>query len=109
MAIVKFLLGGRHDPEGNIAMWWSNDTWLEFLDRAICFVMEYSNITDPTTGMQLNGIKTLAENIADAGGITLAYQVSTGYPPMDGPTLSKLRLPTGVQGDTKAERQCGFE
>ncbi|ETS84676.1 hypothetical protein PFICI_02701 [Pestalotiopsis fici W106-1] len=69
---------GRHyDETGRYTDWWTNHTVEEFEKRADCFVNQYSNFTiqDPQ-GKQLhvNGRLTLGENIADAGGLSAAFQ-----------------------------------
>jgi endothelin-converting enzyme len=70
---------GRHyDVNGNLTDWWTNHTVEGFEDRAQCFVDEYSNFTvaGPNgTTLHVNGKLTLGENIADAGGLSAAFDV----------------------------------
>lgn len=60
-------VGSLFDGEGNFKNWWTNDTWQKYLSNIDCFVHQYGNYTDTLTGMNLNGERTLSENIADNG------------------------------------------
>lgn len=44
-------------------------------EKAQCFVNQYDNYQDEQTGLYLNGFITQGENIADNGGIRIAYKV----------------------------------
>lgn len=68
---------GRHyDQNGNYTDWWDKSTIKEFTKKTDCFVEQYHNYTIPTKDGKLpvNGKLTLGENIADAGGLTAAFQ-----------------------------------
>lgn len=69
---------GRHyDQNGNYTDWWSDATVKAFKDKAECFVNQYSNFTIPGPDdkpLHINGRLTLGENIADAGGLSAAFQ-----------------------------------
>lgn len=67
-------LGGRFDLHGNLNNWWQNATKATYLQKTKCIIGQYSNFTDPSTGIRLNGVTTLGENIADNGGIKIAYR-----------------------------------
>lgn len=54
--------------------WWSAETEVHFEAASKCFAEQYSEIVDEETGRQLNGNATLAENIADNGGIRTAWR-----------------------------------
>lgn len=67
---------GRHfSHNGKQEVWWDNKMTAAFEERAACFVDQYSNFTPPTPDGQrpVNGSLTLGENIADAGGLRLAF------------------------------------
>ena len=53
--------------------WWDTDTNKGFKDRAQCIIWQYENYTSKQVGINLNGINTQGENIADNGGIKEAY------------------------------------
>ncbi|PQE17031.1 peptidase family m13 protein [Rutstroemia sp. NJR-2017a BBW] len=69
---------GRHyDQNGNFTDWWTPETVAAFEKRADCFVDQYANYTIPGTDdkpLHVNGRLTLGENIADAGGLSAAFQ-----------------------------------
>jgi len=69
---------GRHyDQNGNYSDWWSEDTVKAFEERAQCFVDQYAEFTVPGPDdkpLHVNGKLTLGENIADAGGLSAAFQ-----------------------------------
>jgi predicted metalloendopeptidase len=45
----------------------------KFHKRARCFIDQYSNIRDASTGKRLNGISTFSENLPDHAGLRAAY------------------------------------
>lgn len=65
--------GSQFDGRGRQVDWWDNFTREEFEQRAECFVEQYGQIFDPVANMSLNGVKTLGENIADNGGLRVAF------------------------------------
>ncbi|XP_014553761.1 hypothetical protein COCVIDRAFT_106846 [Bipolaris victoriae FI3] len=69
---------GRHyDQNGNLTDWWSKSTIDAFTKKTECFVEQYSNFTVPGPDdkpLHVNGRLTLGENIADAGGLSAAFQ-----------------------------------
>ncbi|XP_075528265.1 neprilysin-1-like [Dermacentor variabilis] len=66
--------GSQYDGEGNLKQWWTNETRAEFMKRAECMQYEYGNITDKETNMTLNAKSTVGEDIADNGGLRLAFE-----------------------------------
>ncbi|THW77645.1 endothelin-converting enzyme [Aureobasidium pullulans] len=68
--------GRNYDQNGNYTDWWDNSTIQAFKIKTDCFVEQYHNYTVPTKNgpLPINGKLTLGENIADAGGLTAAYQ-----------------------------------
>jgi len=80
---------GRYfDALGESVDWWMPATAARYAQRAQCFVEQYENITSASMlGVRINGTQTLGENIADNGGIGLAWRVyqamtSTLDPPL---------------------------
>ncbi|KAF2710379.1 zincin [Pleomassaria siparia CBS 279.74] len=69
---------GRHyDQNGNYTDWWSKATIDAFKEKTSCFVSQYENFTVPGPdgkALHVNGRLTLGENIADAGGLSAAFQ-----------------------------------
>jgi putative endopeptidase len=79
--------GRQFDAKGNLAEWWTPPVAKEFDRRAECVVKQYSayDAVEGEGGDKLNGQLTLGENIADLGGLKLAfaaYEASrAGKPP----------------------------
>lgn len=65
--------GRRFDAEGNLRDWWTPQDEQEFKIRAKAVVELYSS-RQPLPGKYVNGELTLGENIADFGGVSLAYE-----------------------------------
>jgi putative endopeptidase len=63
--------GRQFDAEGNLRDWWTPQDAKAFIDRAACFVKEYSGFT-AVDDLKLNGQLTLGENAADNGGVRIA-------------------------------------
>uniref|UniRef100_A0A023GNH8 Putative m13 family peptidase n=1 Tax=Amblyomma triste TaxID=251400 RepID=A0A023GNH8_AMBTT len=66
--------GSQFDAYGALKQWWSKDTRKHFEQKAECFISQYGNITDTMANMSLNGQNTVGENIADNGGLRLAFE-----------------------------------
>jgi endothelin-converting enzyme/putative endopeptidase len=64
--------GSQFDPDGVLRKWWTEAARAEFATRAAVLVEQY-NVYSPIEGMNINGTLTLGENIADLGGISIAY------------------------------------
>lgn len=54
--------------------WWRPQTLDRFLERTECVRQQFANYTEPQTQLPVNGERTLAENIADSGGVRIAYK-----------------------------------
>ncbi|KAH8664884.1 hypothetical protein BGZ61DRAFT_538959 [Ilyonectria robusta] len=68
--------GRLFDLNGNMTKWWDQSSIDGFLENAECFVEQYGKftITAPNgTQVPVDGVKTLGENIADAGGVTSSF------------------------------------
>lgn len=68
--------GRNYDQNGNYSDWWDESTIKAFTHKTDCFVEQYDNYTIHTKDgdLHVNGKLTLGENIADAGGLTAAFQ-----------------------------------
>ena len=64
--------GRKYDADGNLNDWWTDADAKAFESRAEKVVDEY-NAFEPLPGLHVNGKLTLGENIADLGGVTIAY------------------------------------
>jgi putative endopeptidase len=64
--------GRRFDAEGNLRDWWTSADGKAFDERAACVANQYSNYT-AVDDVKVNGKLTLGENVADNGGLRLAW------------------------------------
>lgn len=64
--------GRKSDGDGNLREWWTTRDAEEFMRRAQVIVEQY-NAYNPLDTLHINGELTLGENIADLGGLTIAY------------------------------------
>jgi putative endopeptidase len=65
--------GRKFDAEGNLNDWWTEADGKAFDERAQLVVDEY-NAFEPLPGLHVNGKLTLGENLADLGGVNIAYE-----------------------------------
>jgi len=69
--------GKDFDMNGNYSKWWTDNDMEEYEDLSKCFVNQYSEFSILDNKGQIhnvNGNKTLDENIADNGGLARAYE-----------------------------------
>ncbi|XP_023229251.1 membrane metallo-endopeptidase-like 1 [Centruroides sculpturatus] len=66
--------GSLKDKYGNLKNWWTDKSKKEFKERSKCFIDQYNSYVHKI-GIENTayGKKTLSENIADNGGLRLAY------------------------------------
>jgi putative endopeptidase len=64
--------GSRYDARGNLVNWWEPDTEQQFKQRTQCVIDQYSRY-EVSGGIKVNGANTIGENIADIGGVKLAF------------------------------------
>jgi len=65
--------GRRFDKDGNMTDWWTKEDEAEFNKRTQLLVEQYDNFV-AVDDLHINGKLTLGENIADFGGLTVAYE-----------------------------------
>ncbi|XP_034153705.2 phosphate-regulating neutral endopeptidase PHEX isoform X1 [Pangasianodon hypophthalmus] len=66
--------GRKYDKDGNLNQWWSNASVANFNDKTQCIIDQYNNYYWKEAGLNVKGKRTLAENIADNGGIREAFR-----------------------------------
>jgi predicted metalloendopeptidase len=64
--------GRQFDAEGNLRDWWTPESAAKYEEKADMIVQQYEEY-EPLPGQKINGKLTLGENIADDGGVKLAY------------------------------------
>lgn len=65
--------GSQYDAEGNLKSWWTKDDRAKFEERAACVTNQFNGY-EIQPGLNINGKLTLGENIADLGGLKMAYR-----------------------------------
>jgi len=64
--------GRQYDAVGNLRDWWSAESAAKFKERSQAIVNQF-NEYEPLPGAHVNGELTQGENIADLGGLKIAY------------------------------------
>jgi len=65
--------GSQFDAKGNLAGWWTSAASDRFKTKISCVEKQYSAYV-ALPGLHVNGALTLGENIADNGGLKLAFE-----------------------------------
>jgi putative endopeptidase len=65
--------GRQYDAEGNLKDWWKAEDAEKFNEKSKVVVNQYNDFT-MFGNIHVNGELTLGENLADIGGIAIAYQ-----------------------------------
>ena len=65
--------GRQYDKDGNLRDWWTKEDAEAFDKRAQVLVAQFDAIEVNDEGLHANGAFTLGENIADQGGLRVAY------------------------------------
>ncbi|MBR1712916.1 MAG: M13 family metallopeptidase [Alloprevotella sp.] len=65
--------GAQFDKDGNLRNWWTDEDKARFTERTKV-MEEFFNGVEVLPDMRANGKLTLGENIADNGGLNVAYQ-----------------------------------
>jgi putative endopeptidase len=90
--------GSKFDANGNYRMWWTDQDRANFEARAQKLIDQAGEFValrnfqngNSTENLKVNGALTLGENIADLGGLTIAYEAlqkalaQNPQPPIDG-------------------------
>ncbi len=66
--------GRKSDGDGNLREWWTEEDATKFTERARLMIEQYESYYPLGDSMHINGKLTLGENIADLGGLTIAYK-----------------------------------
>lgn len=64
--------GRLFDAEGNMTNWWTAEDEAKFKEKTAVLVNQYSEV-EILPGLHADGQLTLGENIADHGGVSIAY------------------------------------
>lgn len=64
--------GSQFDSDGNLKMWWTDDDYKNFTAKKKLIIDQFNAFVAIDT-LHVNGELTQGENIADLGGLTMAY------------------------------------
>jgi putative endopeptidase len=101
--------GRQFDAQGNLRNWWTPNDDKEFRKRAACVSDQYAQYT-VVDDIKINSKLTLGEDVADLGGLILAYlawqQETQGHKlePMDGLTPEQRFFVGFAQWDCGGDR-----
>ena len=87
--------GRQYDWQGNLKNWWTEEDAKRFEERAERVARQY-DAYEVLPGLHINGHQTLGENIADIGGLRVAY---TAYK-----MAIKGKKPQAIDGFTPDQR-----
>jgi endothelin-converting enzyme/putative endopeptidase len=90
--------GRQFNDKGNLDDWWQQADGKQFEERTGCVVDEYNNFI-AVDDVHVNGKLTLGENVADIGGLKLAFMAF-----MDRAKQSKLDLAKKSEDLTPEQR-----
>ncbi|MBF9222011.1 M13 family metallopeptidase [Hymenobacter ruricola] len=65
--------GRKSDSQGNLRDWWTKEDAEKFTQRAAVVGKQFDAFS-PLDSVHVNGALTMGENLADLGGLTIAYQ-----------------------------------
>lgn len=65
--------GRQYDKDGNLKDWWTHEDAAKFKQRVAVLIHQYSQYT-VLNGLHVNGVLTQGENLADNGGMAIAYE-----------------------------------
>src|SRR5436853_1829117 len=89
--------GRQFDAQGNLRDWWTADDAQRFKDRAGRVAAQFDAYTVVDSATHVNGRLTLGENIADQGGLKVAYAAFER-------SLAGKPLPPKIDGFTPEQR-----
>jgi len=88
--------GRQFDKEGNMRDWWTEKDSKDFVKRVQLITNQYNNFFIDDS-LHVNGELTLGENIADFGGLVVAYEAYQM-------SLEGKEKPASIDGFTDAQR-----
>lgn len=71
--------GSQYDKDGNLKVWWTPEDAAKFKAKTQAVAGQYDKFT-VLDNLHVNGNLTLGENLADIGGVAIAYQAFKNTP-----------------------------
>lgn len=78
--------GRQYDKDGNLKDWWTKEDADKFKARVKVMIDQYNQFTVLNNTIHVNGNLTQGENLADIGGLAIAYQAFKSTPQGKGDT-----------------------
>lgn len=75
--------GAQIDENGNINNWWQESDFKAFNEKSEKMVTLFDGLDVPGSDAKSNGRLTVTENIADAGGLSCAYEAGSAHADFD--------------------------
>jgi predicted metalloendopeptidase len=103
-------IGKKLDMNGVRETWWTETANTQFEENAQCFIDQYSSMQvelSDGTMLDVNGKKTLSENIADNGGLHVAYTAWVQHMQDNGNDI-QANLPDYGDGETMTNERLFF-
>ena len=91
--------GSHYDKDGNMSNWWKEEDVKNFKKLGDFFADFFSNI-ELLPGLMANGRMTLGENLADHGGLEVAYHAFK-----NAQKAEKARIEAMAEGEEKAQAE----
>lgn len=66
--------GCQYDADGSLRNWWTEEDAKQFAEKTNVVIKQFDNYTVLNGTVNVNGSLTIGENIADLGGVTIAYE-----------------------------------
>uniref|UniRef100_A0A8C2XAL0 Phosphate regulating endopeptidase homolog, X-linked n=1 Tax=Cyclopterus lumpus TaxID=8103 RepID=A0A8C2XAL0_CYCLU len=85
--------GRRYDKNGNLGQWWTNSSITAFTEKTQCMIDQYNGYRWQEAGLNVRGKRTLAENVADNGGIREAFRAYRRWVEQSRGGVEEPRLP----------------
>lgn len=98
--------GRGFDADGRINNWWNEETLHKFNEKKMELIEQYRHVRDPTTGLFLNGERTVGENIADNGAVKFAYRAYKKWVNKNGVEKSPQDTPEKLFWISWAQNWC---
>jgi len=79
--------GSQYDEVGNLVDWWESESKKRYLEKVQCIIDQYGNYTVEVEceTLNLNGVNTQGENIADNGAMKEVYRAYARIESKSGP------------------------
>lgn len=88
--------GAQFDADGNLKNWWTPEDSIKFKQKTDMLVKQF-DAYEAIDGMHVQGQLTLGENIADLGGLTIAYYALQK-------SMEGMSRPANIDGYTPEQR-----